>query len=158
MYLTTNFGFKPLDPQKILKQYAKVNANLPSASQVDRASILAYMEGKPLTALSHATTYKGKVRSPVTGLAVLKDTSTEGFPSRHVSYLASAPVKSPLAQSGAVDDLATHLMDTLSGEGVFEMHPNNAISRKIYQDKLGLSLLGQGTTRGIRLARRKTRG
>lgn len=154
MYLTTNFQFKPLNPQKLLKQYQRLNDKLPSANQMDRASILKYMTDQPLEVLSHEIHHKGITRRPITGLSVIKDTSTVGYPSKHISYIASVPVKSPLAKSGAVDDLGNSLMESLGPDGIFDMTPNNGTTRAIYESKLGITPQGKGTTRGIKLAKR----
>lgn len=154
MNLTVNFGFKPVNPARLLKQYQRLNSNIPSSSQSARASILHHMKDSPLTVLSHEIVDNGISRRPITGLAVIKDVGSADFPNSHVSYIASAPVKSPLSNSSATYDLGTNLIERMGINGLFDMTPNGAVTSKIYQDVLGTEPWGQGNNREL-IHRRK---
>lgn len=148
------FGYQPVNTGNLIKQYLRTNSKSASPSAPQRASILTSMLETPelIEPLTNTIEHNGKIRTPITGVTKIKETKYMGFPSAHVSYVASAPRKPPLSKQSATEDLADNLYSRLGIDGMFDLTPNGAVTSKIYQKNLGTDLTGQGNGRGLRLA------
>jgi hypothetical protein len=102
--------------------------------------------------LSNAVKHKGKIRYPITGVTKISDAQYMGFPSAHVSYVASAPRRPLLSKQSATEDLADNLYSRLGIDGMFDLTPNSSVTSEIYQKNLGADRSGQGNGRGLRVA------
>jgi hypothetical protein len=153
MYLTINFGYKPVNTGNLIKQYLRSNALTDTAATSHRESILKYMSSN-LDKVEPLTHDIGDGRKMITGVTQI-NSSKGRFPTAHVAYVSSSPKRSKLAKQGAMDDLVDNLYGKLGDEGMFDLTPVNYETRDIYNRKLGIDLTGQGSGRGLRNIIRK---